>query len=226
MPESVIHLCVREFLHQLLRYVLSGRAFVGSEQFVYYDGSDPRRCVAPDVYTKWGDGGARPITSWKTWERGTPELCIEIDSPGDDGSWSEKLDHYRSIGVRELVRFDPDAVAGKRIRVWDRIDDDLVERVVERDCTPCITLGMHWVVRSIEEAPVALRLATSESGESLAMNEAETQASRALNESRRAQVEAQRAQVEASARVEAERARDAASRRIAELEEELRRRGT
>ena len=80
VPESVIHLILRTYLYQLLRYVLSGRAFVGADQFLYFDGSDPKRNLAPDVYVVWGDRDGTEIKSWKTWERGTPALCIEIDN--------------------------------------------------------------------------------------------------------------------------------------------------
>jgi hypothetical protein len=203
VPESVEHLNIREFLHLLLRFVLGDRAFVGSDQFVYFDGSNPRRCVAPDVYLKWG-GATPPITSWKTWERGTPELCIEIEGRAYETAWEERLAHYRSLGVRELMRFDPYAAEGSRLRVWDRIDDDLVERAVEHDATPCASLGFHWVVRSIADAPVAPRLAYDPAGERLVLTEAETL---------RAEAAAHRADAEAAAK------------RIAELEAELRRRG-
>ena len=198
MPESEVHLLVRSFLHDLLRFVLSGRAFVGSDQFVYFDGADPKRCVAPDVYVMLGENGARPITSWKTWERGTPVLCVEIDNSAvDERRWPEKLGHYRSMGVRELVYFVPEGEPGNRLRVWDRIDDDLVERVVDGDATRCATLDLYWVVRAIEGVSAALRLAEDLEGRALVLNRAESE------------------------RAERERA----EARVAELEAELRRRG-
>ncbi|WP_437931791.1 hypothetical protein WMF37_21890 [Sorangium sp. So ce291] len=40
----------------------------------------------------------------------------------------------------ELVAFDPEAAPGERLRVWDRIDGDLVERVVEGERSPCTVL--------------------------------------------------------------------------------------
>jgi hypothetical protein len=40
-----------------------------------------------------------------------------------------------------VVRFDCDASEGARLRVWDRVEGDLVERVVEGDRTPCTVLG-------------------------------------------------------------------------------------
>ena len=43
-------------------------------------------------------------------ERGTPELCVEVLSPSDSQeklSFQEKLDRYRALGTRELVREIP-----------------------------------------------------------------------------------------------------------------------
>ena len=209
VPESVIHLIVRTFLYDLLRFVLSGRAFVGSDQFVYFDGADPKRCLAPDVYMQWGAIRESEVRSWKVWERGTPPLCIEIDNSAvADRRWSEKLAHYRSLGVNELVYFIPEADPGRRLRVWDRIDDELVERAVEGDTTQCRTLGMQWVVRAIEHASIALSLTEDAEGRVLVLNRAE-------HAEREREV----------ARLEAEREREAANARIAELEAELRRRG-
>ena len=197
VPESVLHLVVRTFLYELLGFALTGRAFVGSDQFVYFDGADPKRCVAPDVYVVPGSDAGSEVTSWKTWERGTPALCVEIDNSAViERRWPEKLAHYRSMGVRELVHFTPEAAAGERLRVWDRIDDDLVERAIDGDTTPCTTLGMHWVVRAIERADGALRLAEDPEGRVLVP----------------------------TAREHAERHREKAEARVAELEAELRRR--
>lgn len=48
--------------------------------------------------------------------------------------------------MKELVRFDPEAPAGQRLRAWDRVREDLVERQIEGDRTPCLTLGLNWTV--------------------------------------------------------------------------------
>jgi hypothetical protein len=47
------------------------------------------------------------------------------------------------------VSFDP---AHARIRVWDRMADDLVERAIMGASTPNVTLGGYWVVAAIEGA--------------------------------------------------------------------------
>lgn len=136
---------------------------------------------------------------WKVWERGTPQLAVEIVSPSDapEPSWTEKLKRYYALGVDELVRFDPDGPDGARLRVWDRVQGDLVERVVKNEVTACEVLGLWWLVRPGAGLEAALRLARDPQGQELLPNgqEAETTA------------------------------RQAAERRVAEVEEELRKRG-
>jgi Uma2 family endonuclease len=103
---------------------------------------------APDVFVKLG----APDTifrSWKTWERGAPDLAVEIDCT-DDGkrdAWDERVARLWEAGVRELVQFAPEAPAGSRLHIWDRIEGDLVERVVEADAAPCVTLGLWWSIQ-------------------------------------------------------------------------------
>ncbi len=151
MPESKVHLLVRTFLFQLLRHALGPGHSVGSEQFVYWMPTNPRRCLAPDVFVKLGVDDTL-FGTWKCWRHGAPDLAIEVVSPSDSESmpWDEKLARYAELGVAELLRFDPEAREGERMRAWDRIDEDLVEREVDGDRTPCVTLGWTWVVHPVE----------------------------------------------------------------------------
>ena len=193
MPETKRHLELRTALYQILKLAWSDRACIGSEQFVYWNAADPRRCLSPDVFVRTGQPDAL-FGSWKTWERGAPELAVEIvsDSDASEPSLEEKLERYRELGVLELVRFDADAAPGGQLRAWDRIDGDLVERKVVDDKTPCVTLELFWVVRPAGEHPAAIRLARDPSGDALLPTPDE--------------------------------AREAAERRVAELEAELARR--
>ena len=151
VPESKTHLEVRTFLYRLLQFALGPEHSVGSEQFVYWNAADPGRCLAPDVFVKL-DVRDTQFGSWQTWERGgAPELAVEIVSPSDQRQrpLEEKLASYRELGVKELVRFDPSEPEGRRLRVWDRVDGDLVERVIAGDRTPCLAMGLAWTVRNI-----------------------------------------------------------------------------
>jgi hypothetical protein len=189
VPETKLHFKLRTALFLLLTRELSRHACIGSDQFVYWNARDPRRCLAPDAFVKLGRAD-ETFDSWKTWERGTPELAVEILSENED--WQEKLDRYHELGVRELVSFDP---AAERLRVWDRVQEDLVERVIGRGATPCTTLRAFFVVAPVDGAP-ALRLARDAAGRDLWLSPAEHEA----------------------------RARAAAEKRVAELEKKLRRR--
>ena len=82
--------------------------------------------------------------------------------------------------------------------------EDLVERVISNDRTPCLTLGLAWTVRMI--APP--------SGDVLGL--------RLVDDEGRL-LETREEKAEARTRTEAE-ARAAAEARVRELEEELRRR--
>lgn len=210
MPETKRHLTLRTALYDVLMTALAERASVGSDQFVYWNARDPGRCLAPDAFVKL-DVPDSPFPSWKTWERGTPELAIEILSDSDDrrGAWEDKLERYHELGIRELVAFDADADEGARLRIWDRIDDDLVERAIDGDAAASTTLGAHFVVGTIGGA-VALRIADDRDGTRPWPTSSE--------------VEARARETETRAREAADRARAEAEARIAALEEELRRR--
>src|SRR6186713_2542051 len=213
VPESTHHLELRTALYQLLRFFLKGRAVVGSDQFMYYDASNPKACLAPDVYLRLGSGNT-DITSWKTWERGTPELAIEITSRSDapDEPWENKLARYHQLGVRELLRFDR---LSARLRVWDYVDGDLCERrLLPNTAVPCTVLGLWWVVVPHEEWGSSLRLAHDAEGRELVKSELEAEI-----EGRQREAEARRQ--EAEARHLAEGLQEQAAARVRELEAEL-----
>lgn len=128
VPETRRHFGIRTALFQVLEAAFADRATLGSDQFVYWDPTDPTACCAPDVMLRFGEPDA-PFDSWKVWERGAPHLAVEITSRSDseDRPWEQKLERYRRMGVAELVRFDADD-REHPFRVWDFLDGDLVER--------------------------------------------------------------------------------------------------
>ncbi|MBK8256129.1 MAG: Uma2 family endonuclease [Polyangiaceae bacterium] len=229
VSETKRHLEARTTLYLLMREALSGAA-IGSEQFVYFDAEDPRKCLSPDVFVKLGSTDTT-FDNWKVWENGAPEVAVEIVSAWDRPAheWSDKLQRYRSSGVRELVRFDPEE-KNFPIRVWDRVDGDLVERS-RRDPTlrECVALGLWWTVAPSGYGPM-LRLARDKEGtqllttpdeerKRLAQEIAEERKARSLAEHERKlaeherKLEAEARQVEAEARVKAEHERALAEQR-------------
>jgi hypothetical protein len=179
VPEGKLHKLLTTFLFELLIYAFGDRHTIGGDQFLFWNARDPERRCAPDAFVKLG----RPdevFRSWKTWERGTPELVVEVEgeASGQRHPWRDRLERYHELGAREVVRFDFDAPPGERVHVWDRIEDDLVERVVERESTPCLSLGLWWVVRDVSGLGPALRLARDAAGEDLVISRTEADARR------------------------------------------------
>jgi Uma2 family endonuclease len=238
VPEHRLHLRLRTLLFQFLEYAFADVAAVGSDQFVYWDPTDPRVCLAPDAFVRLG-AKSEDFPSWKVWERGVPQLAVEIISESDAGeaSWQEKLEKYRQLGVSELVRFEPDAPE-HALRIWDLVGGDLLERRLLGPCARSQQLGGYWLLVEQANGDLTLRLSRDEHGFELfptpaehhaQQHRAEAEAHRAEAEAHRAEAEAHRAEAEAHRAAEAAllretEARRAAEKRIAELEAELRRR--
>jgi hypothetical protein len=168
VPETGRHLEIRTALYLLVRDFVGIRGAVGSDQFVYWDPSDPRQCLAPDLIVRTG-AVPGPFPTWKTWERGAPHLAVEIVSPSDESEaeWSAKLARYRRSGINEIARFDPEAAA-LPLRLWDRFEGDLVERDLDGEhALLCDTLGVHWCVRGDATLGRVLRLSQDALGQTL-----------------------------------------------------------
>ena len=209
VPETKRHMLARTMLFLLLKDAFPGVA-LGSDQFVYFDPRDPRKNLAPDLFVKVGAADDL-FGTWKVWERGAPDLAVEIVSDWDhsEREWADKLERYAASGVRELVRFDPDDARGP-IRIWDRVGGRLLERSQDDpNLRACGALGCFWVVASSELGP-ELRPARDREGRDLfpTPNEERVRLESALAEERRARAEAEHERaVERSERVRAEEER-------------------
>jgi hypothetical protein len=168
MPETRRHLEVRTALFQSLKAAFGGTAVLGSEQFVFWDPTDPKARCAPDVMLRLGEPDA-PFDTWKVWERGAPHLAVEIISESDstDKPWSAKLERYKKVGVRELVSFDADEPE-RPLRIWDFVEGDLVERDPgAADFRVCAVLGGFWCVCPEPAIGLMLRLGRDAAGSEL-----------------------------------------------------------
>ncbi len=186
VPESKRHLELRTILYLLLKHAFADRAMVGSDQFVYWDPTDPRQCLAPDGLLQMGKPD-EDYETWKVWERGAPDIAVEIVSRSDapEPDWEEKLAKYCKIGLKELVRFDHRPVRNA-LRIWDNVEGDLVERDMDDpDARKSLVLPYFWhvtadrVLRLAEDAEGARLLPTSD-------ERAEREALRAEREALRA----------------------------------------
>jgi Uma2 family endonuclease len=169
VPEGGVHVRLRTLLWQLIRAELGHVAMVGSDQFVFWDASDPRRRLAPDVWF-WRGAPDAPVQSWKVWERGAPHVAVEILSPEEGESargFGAKLARYRQCGVREVVMFDAEDFVVP-LRLWDRVEEDLVERDLgSPEALLSDALGLYWCVRPDPQLGQVLRLARDAAGSDL-----------------------------------------------------------
>lgn len=212
LAESQRHLDLCRALQEILRAAVSlAKSSVGADQFVYFRANDPTWCLAPDAFVRLGVAD-EDFACWKAWERGAPDIAFEVLSLGDSAElWSleEKLARYHELGVRELIVFDVDSPSGQRLRVWDRIDGDFLERVIEDERTPCFTLDGELtvgpvVVTADAQYPACVRLVrdgafvpTTEEARTAA-EEAERAAEASLREAEQAhEAEAQASRAEA-----------------------------
>jgi len=211
VPESLVHRQLLSLLFAIVKRGFGDRALISSDQFLYWDPTNPKQCLAPDLAVRLG---AAPLAleTWKTWELGAPHLGVEIASASDaaERELEAKLARYRQAGVLEVARFDPGGSAPPRL--WDLMDGDLVERDPSDPAfMRCDALGLYWCVVPDPELGATFRLAHDREGRELLLTGEE--AERAAKEAERAAKEAERA------------AKEAALARVAELEAELAKRG-
>jgi Putative restriction endonuclease len=165
--ESKLHLELCTLLYQVLTLAFADRASIGCDQFVYWDAKDPRASLAPDAFVRLGPPDEK-FRTWKVWERGAPHVAVEVISHTDVGerAWEAKLDKYAHLGVKELVRFEPEAHEPS-LCIWDRVENDLVERDVVGRSAPSLVLPGHWLLVDDPELGATLRLSHDALGERL-----------------------------------------------------------
>jgi len=187
VPETKRHLELRTVLYLILRHAFGARAWIGSEQFVYWDPTDPGQRLAPDAFVRLG-GPDDVFDVWKIWERGSPHLAVEIVSASDapTKAWEDKLARYRHVGVQELVRFDPHD-AREPFRIWDDVGGDLVERALDSpQAAESQVLGLWWQVVEDGVLGPMLRLSRDAQGRQLLPTPEEAERERAETERERA----------------------------------------
>lgn len=165
--ETRRHLDNRTALYLALQDVFAGTATIGSDQFVYWNPKNKKLCLCPDIMVKLGVPDS-PFDVWNTWEGGTLDLGVEIVSKSDlhDHPWEAKLERYKAAAVREVVRFDRENPE-QPLRIWDRVDGELVERAAgDRSFHSCRALGLWWTIATKGKTRV-LRLARDQEGADL-----------------------------------------------------------
>ncbi|WP_337176467.1 Uma2 family endonuclease [Paludisphaera sp.] len=103
---------IAEGLDDLFRDRLD--VLVACDLLWYFDPTNPRRCVAPDVFVAFG----RPRAlrhSYKEWLEGhAPQVVFEIHSPSNTpAEMDRKLKLYDDRGVEEYYYYFPEEAAGR-----------------------------------------------------------------------------------------------------------------
>jgi len=176
VPESKVHRLLTNRLFEAVERELGDHALVASDQFVYFDPSDPKKCLAPDLAVRVGATN-RLIRTWKTWELGAPHVGVEIvsDTDSSESALAATLERYRRAGIAELVRFDPES-RDRPLRLWDLVDGDLVERdLSDPNAFVCDALSLHWCIKLDTELGPTLRLSRDAQGIELLPTYAETE---------------------------------------------------
>jgi Uma2 family endonuclease len=219
VPETNENLERRAALYFSLKHALGASATIGSDQFVYWDPTTAKKRLAPDVFVRLGQPH-RPFRVWKIWQRGAPDLGVEIISRSDEGEpdWDDKLTRYHAAGIGEVVRFDPEDDEAT-IRIWDLVEGDLMERAADDpDLHACEALGLWWVVVQHDTIGPMLRLARDREGRDL-LPTPEEEAAKAREGEIKAREESARAREgEIKAREEFDKAREKSVRALEENE--------
>jgi Uma2 family endonuclease len=130
LGEGLLQRLIVELLRPMLADALARqgvKAFVGADQFIYYEQYAPTESVAPDVYVMRGLEPDLDVECWKTWEesRAVPSFALEImsrNNPRKDTTHSPV--RHAALGTKELVIFDPRYARGRdrsRWRVFRRL---------------------------------------------------------------------------------------------------------
>ena len=236
MSEGDYHGDVLDYAKGALRARFAGRdVYVSTDKFLFLEEGNRRAAVVPDVLVAFGPPGG-PRQSYKHWEEGkAPDFVLEVLSADN---WRNDIDRkpalYADLGVREYWTFDPRGIrtdGGPPLEGWR------LRRTGDRvPLAPSPAGGFRSEVLGLDliRSGRLLRFRDPATGEILP-DHVESEAMRRQEQALRTSAEsrANAAESRASAAesrvvaaeerlAEATAAREAARRRIEELERQLR----
>ena len=229
MSEGDYHGDVLDYAKGALRARFAGRdVYVSTDKFLFLEEGNRRAAVVPDVLVAFGPPNG-PRQSYKHWQEGkAPDFVLEVLSADN---WRNDIDRkpalYAELGVGEYWTFDPRGIrtdGGPPLEGWRlrRTGDGVA-------IAPSPSGGFRSEVLGLDliRSGRLLRFRDPATGEILP-DHVESEAMRAAAESRADAAEARATAAESqvvAARerlAEATAAREAAQRRIEELELRLR----
>ena len=222
MSEGDYHGDVLDYAKGALRARFAGRdVYVSTDKFLFLEEGNRRAAVVPDVLVAFGPPNG-PRQSYKHWEEGkAPDFVLEVLSADN---WRNDIDRkpalYAELGVGEYWTFDPRGIrtdGGPPLEGWRlrRTGDGVA-------IAPSPSGGFRSEVLGLDliRSGRLLRFRDPATGEILP-DHVESEAMRAAAESRAKAAES-RAIAAEERLAEASAAREAAQRRIEELERQLR----
>jgi Uma2 family endonuclease len=179
--ESLLHRIMTDLLRAYIAAWLESRgvrALTGASQFFYWRQYAPTESIAPDVYVVEGVAPDTHVDSWKVWERGgkVPSLAIEVVSRDVLKDYTRSPVRCDSLGVKELIIFDPQFEEGRdrcRFQVYRRKGKEFaIVRHTNADRVRSSVLRA-WIRVVGEGECMRLRLATGPRGDDLVPTDGE-----------------------------------------------------
>jgi hypothetical protein len=204
MGEGLLQRLIAELLRPLLAGALARqgiKAFVGADQFIYYEQYAPTQSVAPDVYVMPGLPPDVDVDCWKIWEesRAVPSFALEIVSrsnPRKDTAHSPV--RHAALGTKELVIFDPRHARGRdraRFRVFRRLPKRGLVQVEVTNADRVYSKSLRLWLRIVGEGiHTRIRIAQGPQGDELIPTPEERE--RVAREAAEAEVARLRAEIE------------------------------
>ena len=223
---------VHTFTPLLTHYDPADNVYVGLNLLLYYERGNKKRRVAPDVFVARGVP-KRSRDTYKIWEEGkAPDFVLEVASPSSvDRDAEDKMDLYARLGVREYWLFDPKGgLLEPRLQGYALVGRRYRELRGRKRAGVKQAVGSRVLDLELRFEGERLRLWDPATRQYLLNHTEENKARRAAEaareEEKAARLEAESRAQTAESRAQAEiAARQAAEKRVAELEAASRRPG-
>lgn len=165
---------ISELLRVLIERLLEARekpAFVGANQYFFWEQYNARECIAPDVYVLPGVLPGKAIGVWKVWETGcVPSFAFELVTQDMDEAYLKTPARYARLGVEELVVFDPEHTLSPtrfRFQVFRKSKRGLIQvEATNAERVKSKVLGCHLRAVGVGD-DCRVRIATGFNGETL-----------------------------------------------------------